>query len=1067
MDRQLELLRDSEGRRYGNLLRGVLGVLLVSGVALLAQAFVNQFLLGPYFFFFIPASIFTAWRYGFRSTLATILICTLGANFFFLQPKFEFGFDSPAENLALMFVTAASLLTGWIISRLNKKHQVALLAQRELAATLSSIGDAVLVVDRNKKVAFLNPIAVKLTGWSLDDARGRPLDEVFKLISKSSTDQLKNQQTLVSKDGIHRKIEETATPIVMSENGKSSGAVLVFRDITEREALEQLRLTKEEEVRKARDSAERARKELYTFFMQAPAPMVILMGPEHTFTLANPLYEKYVGRSVVGKTIREVFTNEEVGYYIGLLDRVYQSGEPFVGRDLPLTLKDPSGVERQSRIDVSYTPFRDEYNQIKGILVFVQDTTEQYLAREESARHTERLERLANSIPQIVYISDADGTPRFLNDRWYEFTGADRSSSVVDTNSYIHPDDLPGIVEAWKNAVENHVAFEAELRIKSADGSYRWFVTRTAPNLDQDRLIGWFGASTDIHDQIQKRSEIEFLNHVAQAYSQGLPSLRDVADTIVSLTMERFSGWAHVHLLEPSGRIRLVAVKHMRTQATETSWQYDERFPSHVNDPAGLGEIIRTGKTQYQKEILPDGFSAVPKEQRELLEQLNLKSSISVALKTTQKAFGVLTLVSDERHYTEDDVRIVEQLAERSAYAIQNAQLLDELSRAKDEAERANQLKSAFLVNMSHEIRTPLGAMLGFADLMRDPNLTVGERKNYIDILIRNGDSLSVIINDILDLSKVEAGHLSLEYTDTNPHQLVEEVVSLLRVKADEKNLRLSFVTEADVPRSLVTDPTRVRQVLLNLVGNAIKFTQFGEVKVRTHHCSNSYGRSAVCFDVSDTGIGVPSAQKERIFEMFVQADGSMTRRFGGTGLGLALSRRLAREMGGEIEIIETQEGVGTVFRVTIEDRPEYRNRQPDHPHDLARTEIGELSLNNVRILLVDDAPDNQLLIRRYLTKHGAIVESAENGMLGYRAALAGQHHVVLMDIQMPVMDGYTATQNLRDAGYRKPIIALTAHAMSEVRKKALNVGYSDHLTKPINSRELILTIAKHVSANQ
>lgn len=388
----------------------------------------------------------------------------------------------------------------------------------------------------------------------------------------------------------------------------------------------------------------------------------------------------------------------------------------------------------------------------------------------------------------------------------------------------------------------------------------------------------------------------------------------------------------------------------------------------------------------------------------------------------------------------------------------------DAAEAAKYEAERANQLKSAFLANMSHEIRTPLGAMLGFADLLREPSLTADERANYIDILCRNGESLSVIINDILDLSKVEAGHLTLDYSDAEPDQIGADIVSLMKVKAIEKDLTLTFEFDESTPKVLVTDANRVRQILLNIVGNAIKFTQHGHVKLRSFGVEGESGWPDLCFEVSDTGIGIAANQKEKIFEMFVQADGNLTRRFGGTGLGLALSRRLARELGGDVTIKESKEGVGTTFVIRVQDRPHRREAGEKPTNQDYLPEVRERALEGLRILVVDDAPDNQMLIWSYLTKQGAVVESAENGLIGYKAALTGQFDMVLMDIQMPHMDGYTATQKLRESGFTKPIIALTAHAMSEVRKKALNVGYTDHLPKPINAKNLIQAIVKYSS---
>jgi CheY-like chemotaxis protein len=283
-------------------------------------------------------------------------------------------------------------------------------------------------------------------------------------------------------------------------------------------------------------------------------------------------------------------------------------------------------------------------------------------------------------------------------------------------------------------------------------------------------------------------------------------------------------------------------------------------------------------------------------------------------------------------------------------------------------------------------------------------------------------------------------------------------------VKAKEKDLTLEAIIEKSMPDVVISDPTRVRQVLLNLVSNAIKFTKFGSVSIHCRVSKNANGENEIQFDVRDTGIGIPESQQEKIFEVFVQADGSMTRRFGGTGLGLALSRRLARALGGDVSISKSVEGVGTTFTFTFLDYPLRRVAiEIQREAKLDSGPIKDDALSGVKVLVIDDAPDNQQLIWRYLTKKGALVDSADNGLTGYRKALMGDFDIVLMDIQMPEMDGYTATQKLRAAGYSKPIIALTAHAMSEVRKKALNVGCTDHLPKPINQRDLVETIAKYV----
>ncbi len=389
-----------------------------------------------------------------------------------------------------------------------------------------------------------------------------------------------------------------------------------------------------------------------------------------------------------------------------------------------------------------------------------------------------------------------------------------------------------------------------------------------------------------------------------------------------------------------------------------------------------------------------------------------------------------------------------------------------ELLRAKEEAERANHLKSAFLANMSHEIRTPLAAMIGFADLLKDPGISASEKSNYIDILHKNGEQLGRVINDILDLSKVETGHINFEYMDVDPYQVAQEVVSLMAVVSKEKGLALILEKAESTPQSLVTDPTRMKQVLMNLIGNALKFTKVGSIRISLSGYDGDGGAKCCAFEVTDTGVGIQPESFARLFKMFSQADNSMTRRFGGTGLGLALSRSLARAMGGDVKLQRSEVDIGSTFRFSIESRESLRpNRNGETASEIAAREFSDLTddyLKDLRVLLVEDSPDNQELIWRYLSKYGARVEIADNGFEGIEKAMASDHDLVLMDLQMPVMDGYTATGKLRAKGYRKPIIALTAHAMADVRKKCQDVGCSDHLPKPINPTDLVRAIAFH-----
>ena len=394
-------------------------------------------------------------------------------------------------------------------------------------------------------------------------------------------------------------------------------------------------------------------------------------------------------------------------------------------------------------------------------------------------------------------------------------------------------------------------------------------------------------------------------------------------------------------------------------------------------------------------------------------------------------------------------------------------------------AEDASQSKSAFLANMSHEIRTPMTAILGFADVLLESGDITHAPPETIEAartIKQNGEYLLRLIDDILDLSKIEAGKMTTERIAYSPCRLVTEVTSLVRVRADAKGLPLKIEYAGPIPETIQTDPTRLRQILINLLVNAIKFTEVGEVRLVIRFVGDGHA-AALQFDVVDAGIGMTAEQVVRLFQPFTQADASTTRKFGGTGLGLAICTRLAQLLGGDITVAETRPGAGTRMRVTVATGPLDGVRMIADP--LAATVLTPAGasahasaappgLHGCRILMAEDGPDNQCLIVRLLQKAGAAVTVFENGRLAADAALAAREtgrpfDVILMDMQMPVMDGYEATDLLRSAGYRGTIIALTAHAMASDRERCLAAGCDDYASKPIDRQRLLETIARHL----
>src|SRR5271156_150064 len=397
-------------------------------------------------------------------------------------------------------------------------------------------------------------------------------------------------------------------------------------------------------------------------------------------------------------------------------------------------------------------------------------------------------------------------------------------------------------------------------------------------------------------------------------------------------------------------------------------------------------------------------------------------------------------------------------------YAHETALQYDVIARLNREVQRATQAKSDFLATMSHEIRTPMNAILGMADVLAETSLTA-EQRRCVDIVQRATSNLLDLLNDVLDTSRIEAGRLALEAVPFEVRDVVSEAVELVGVRAAEKGLNIEHEVMPEVPPWVSGDPMRLRQVLINLLRNSTKFTEKGGLALRVALNPDGRGPSSLVFAVSDTGIGIPKEQLPKIFESFVQADSSTTRKYGGTGLGLTICKRLVEAMGGRIWV-ESTVGIGSTFYFTAEfavaAAPVAQNSTP--------AEVTAVPVGALRILAADDSDDNRSVIRAYLSKLPYTLDFVEDGASALKSLQSGEYDLALIDVHMPVMDGYAVVRAFREYERAQklpalPVLALTADAFNDAVEKSLAAGFTMHLAKPIRKATLLEAIARHAHA--
>ncbi|MES2744028.1 MAG: ATP-binding protein [Bdellovibrionota bacterium] len=754
-------------------------------------------------------------------------------------------------------------------------------------------------------------------------------------------------------------------------------------------------------------------KTAFSIMLASQFPMVIAWGEKRIF-FYNDAYIPILGKKhpdAFGKPFEEVWS--EIWEYILPLVQSVDNGKAIYLEDLPFSTT-RNGRDEIFYATFSYSPIRDEFNRVAGLFCAVVETTSRKHSDDALKASELSLLDTLESMSDAFLSLNKDWLITRVNKRYEVILQHTRSETMGQEflSAKLYQNSIQR--ESYLEAMDKRVEMRFDDFIQPLD---LWIDVRIFPKQDGGLAI-FFSDITE-----RKVSELQAV-HAKIKFEQSV----DVSPAILWIT-------------EEDGK------------CTYLSKQWYEFTGQTESEALGYGWLDATHPDD--KERAGKAFTDANARREYFYVEYRLK---------TKNGDYRWAIDAGNPRYDESGNYIgyagtVFDINERRNAESELEKAKDEAEYSREQAERANALKSAFLANMSHEIRTPLGAILGFTNLLKDKSLDSFERDQYLETIVRNGNALSRIIDDILDLAKVEAGRLDIEEVSFILYKVVSEAVELFKDKTKEKGIYLHLNIEESVPTIISSDPTRLRQILINLIGNAVKFTDQGGVSVNVRAMPIDFNRVKVSIDVKDTGIGLTQAQQEKLFTPFTQADNSTTRKFGGTGLGLALSQRLSQALSGEISITEYTLGEGCTF--TFHFIAKLGTAKSDATlHASAPKSTKTLSLEGKRVLIVDDSPDNQFLAARILGKSGAKVETASDGDEGVKAALSSEFDVILMDIQMPKLDGYQAKEALDTLGYQRPIVALTAHAMADERQRTKAAGFAAHLTKPIDGVELLETLA-------
>ncbi len=902
--------------------------------------------------------------------------------------------------------------------------------EEQLLTVLSCLGDGLITTDLLGRITFMNPAAEEITGWSHENASGKLFEEVLHLANADTLEKINSpikqaleegkivglpKNSAILFDERLKYISASFAPIV--RESKTLGVVVVFREIT--------RIKKEEKALLIE------RDNLKVVFEASPSGkaivdrnLIIRKINETLLKVLNKECEEVLGKRFGDGTKCPYCTDLSCGNTLycneclvsSYVEKVFETGESYVGINIGYYTREEDS-DRSLWRKYDFVPIEIDHEPC--VMVDVENITEQKRNEETLVRVNDFYMRMFENFPAYIFRTDIEGNVIYMSNNWIELVG-DFIEGNIDKiwSEYLHPDDKKKFFRLRGAAYKKYKPYEIVVRIMNSTGSYRWINIFHRPVYNmENRIDGFIGMALDIHDK--KEMEDELANSESRYRA---------------LFKNMHAGFAyHKALYDKDGRLQDLqfilfndAYRDMflKERDNVTGLLYSDIFPNGVGDlvhnRAAFEEVLKERKSVHYDEIY---F-------------------------TTFKRWYSFSLFSPEEGYL---AIIIHDIDEKKKAGIL-------LKDAKEQAEKANQAKSEFLANMSHEIRTPANGIVGMIELTLLTDLTYEQKANLMTAK-HCVDSLLNVINDILDFSKMEAGKMAIKKENFNIKKLLDEITKTHYFRASEKKLDLFYAFSSNINPYLIGDSFRLQQILNNLINNAVKFTEQGSITVEVKGLSATDTMIELQFSVKDTGIGIAPENMDLLFKSFSQVDGSNTRKYGGTGLGLVISKQLVEIMGGRIWV-ESKKGIGSVFSFVI---PFEIGRRTENKI-ITDTIQQDIMMNNMSVLIVEDDSVNQQVISCMLKEKGCQTDFACNGLEALEAYDKKEYDIILMDILMPIMDGVEAARLIREkeAGRKHtPIIAITAHALRGDRERFLKLGMDEYIAKPIKMEELFFTLDK------